>query len=65
MENYDTLAAAYAESGDFKEAIRIQKYNIEVFTKKNRTTELLKAQKKLEAYKQSKPWREIYPALKR
>ncbi len=63
-EIYDTLAAAYAEVGNFEAAIDIIKSNIKVFTKNNRVNDLHKAQKKLKSYEESKPWREIHHATK-
>lgn len=51
-----TLAAAYAESGDFDKAIEWSKKAIALGAEDDETAEQLK--KELESYKAKKPWRE-------
>jgi serine/threonine-protein kinase len=52
----DTMAAAHAECGDFKEAVKWQKKVIDLgFEDKE---ELAKAQKRLKLYEQGKPCRD-------
>lgn len=52
----DTLAAAYAESGDFKAAVEIQE-KVVAQAKASGTEELKKYMQRLEAYKNRRPWR--------
>jgi predicted Zn-dependent protease len=52
-----TLAAAYAESGDFDSAVKWASKGVEVSTKKN----LEEMKKELASYKAHKPWREALP----
>lgn len=52
-----TLAAAYAETGDFQEAVKWAEKAIEIGSKEH--GEELK--KELESYKAGKPWREAQP----
>ncbi len=54
----DTLAAAYAEVGDFKQAIKVQKKLIELEKKSGKTKELKEFEERLKTYKNNKPWRE-------
>lgn len=55
----DTLAAAYAETGKFDEAIRIQLEVIDILKKDARSASHLdRAVEHLESYKSHKPWRE-------
>ena len=49
-----TLAAAYAESGDFKQAVEQQKKAIELASEENRAAYL----SRLKLYKQGKPYRD-------
>ncbi len=61
LTNYESdactavLAAAYAESGDFEKAIEYQKKAIEIAAEDQAKKEY---EKRLEAYKAHKPWRE-------
>jgi len=50
----DTLAAAYAEAGDFANAVTIQKEAIEKLTNRN---ELADYKSRLSLYQQGKPYR--------
>ena len=52
-----TLAAAHAETGNFKEAIAAQEKAISLLKKSNDKEELVEQQKRLESYKLHKPWR--------
>jgi tetratricopeptide (TPR) repeat protein len=54
----DTLAAAYAEAGNFKEAIRIQEKFINTQKSKLESEDLNEAEKQLEYYKAHRPWRD-------
>jgi serine/threonine-protein kinase len=49
------LAAAYAEAGDFEDAIKYQKRAMEMAGAKNRRAEL---EKRLELYRNNKPFRD-------
>jgi Tfp pilus assembly protein PilF len=51
-----TLAAAYAETGDFETAIKWSKQAVELGTEDDQVDEQL--EKELESYRQKKPWRE-------
>jgi tetratricopeptide (TPR) repeat protein len=53
--NLGTLGAAYAECGDFKEAVKWQKKAIELGYED--VVELEKAQKRLKLYEEGKPYR--------
>jgi tetratricopeptide (TPR) repeat protein len=54
--NYiDTLAAAYAEAGDFKHAVKYQKQVLEMVKK---STDYLELQRRLALYEERKPYRE-------
>jgi len=56
---YDTAAAAYAEAGDFKEAISMQEKAIELLTSKGKEDKALDILKRhLNSYKNNLPWRE-------
>jgi tetratricopeptide (TPR) repeat protein len=55
----DTLAAAYAEFGDFSKAIEIQGNVISIVREKDSMENVREAEQRLENYKQSKPWREM------
>lgn len=52
------LAGAYAELGNFKEAIRIQKKAIALLEKNNKELVIESLSEQLEFYKSGKPWRE-------
>ena len=52
-----TLAAAYAESGDFQKAIQWSSKAVEIGDKDHDTS----LKKELESYKAGKPWRELQP----
>ncbi len=52
------LAAAYAEVGNFEEAIKAQERAISLLKINADTKELAKAREHLECYKAHKPWRE-------
>ncbi len=56
--HYDTLAAAYAESGQFNEAVKIQKRALLMQLTEGRTQTLEKYTERLRAYEDQKPWRE-------
>ena len=57
--NIDTLAAAYAEAGDFAEAIRWQKRAMEAIKLNPNYAEFVKeADKQMSLYQQHKPYRE-------
>lgn len=64
--NRDTLAAAYAEAGNFNEAISAQEKAIELLNKEGSPAEIDKNSKgcndRLEYYKARKPWRETKPS---
>ena len=51
------LAAAYAESGRFEDAITIQKGVIASLNKKGKTEDLAEYERQLKAYEAHKPWR--------
>ena len=54
----DTLAAAYAEAGDFKSAVEWQQKAIDLLTDENRAEYETDFKKRLELYKSGKPYRE-------
>ena len=56
----DTLAAAYAETGKFKEAVETQEAALDLLKKKGSASqeELAGYDERLQAYKNNKPWRE-------
>jgi regulator of sirC expression with transglutaminase-like and TPR domain len=54
----DTLAAAYAETGDFQKAVVIQEEAIALLQAEFSPEELFKYMQRLEQYKVKKPWRE-------
>ena len=53
----DTLAAAYAESGRFKDAITTQEKAIDLIKTEGKTKELVRCTDRLNSYKNHKPWR--------
>jgi len=59
FENLDTLAAAYAESGMFQEAIKTQNEAIEFSTKDPQAKDSMNdLRKHLKSYKNKMPWRD-------
>lgn len=56
--NLDTLAAAYAEAGNFKEAVRWQTKAVELAATKAFILEQEEAEARLALYKKGKPYRE-------
>ncbi len=59
----DTLAAAYAETGDFKTAIELLQKAINLVNE-NSKEPLKPLTEHLDSYKQNKPWRELKPIVK-
>lgn len=57
---FDTLAAAYAEAGDFDMAVKNQEKAIELLKEEGRSDNLDGFEKRLESYKRDIPWRDIY-----
>jgi hypothetical protein len=58
-EIYDTAAAAYAESGDFKEAIAMEEKAIDLLASKEIKKELMAIlENHLNSYKNGIPWRD-------
>ena len=58
FHNLDTLAAAYAEAGNFEKAIKAQERAISLLKINANTKELAEAKEHLGYYKAHKPWRE-------
>lgn len=56
--HYDTLAAAYAEAGQFKDAVKIQKRALLMQLTEGRTQALERYTERLRSYEANKPWRE-------
>lgn len=56
--HYDTLAAAYAEAGNFKDAVKIQKRALLMQLTEGRTQALERYTERLRFYEAKKPWRE-------
>ncbi|WP_028323575.1 SPOR domain-containing protein [Desulfatirhabdium butyrativorans] len=56
--HYDTLAAAYAEAGHFKDAVKIQKRALLMQLTEGRTQALERYTERLRSYEVKKPWRE-------
>ena len=54
----DTLAAAYAENGNFQEAIKTQEAAIAMLKHNADTRIVAEAREHLEFYKSHRPWRE-------
>ena len=54
----DTLAAAYAEAGEFGDATAIQIRVIALESKQGKTEDLAEYRERLESYRVNKPWRE-------
>ena len=55
--NLDTLAAAYAEAGKFEDAIKTQEKAIEFLIQSDDQKNIEGAKKRLQGYKNQKPWR--------
>ncbi len=53
-----TLAAAYAEAGDFDDAIKFQNKAIDLIIRKNNKENIVQFEERLSHYKNRKPWRE-------
>ena len=53
-----TLAAAYAEAGDFENAVKLQSRAIEVGSTAASVDQQARMQKRLELYRKKKPYRE-------
>jgi tetratricopeptide (TPR) repeat protein len=53
---FDTLAAAYAENGNFKSAVEYSEKALELATPRQRD----RFEKHLNAFRSGKPWREVY-----
>ncbi|MCP4681827.1 MAG: tetratricopeptide repeat protein [Desulfobacterales bacterium] len=53
----DTLAAAYAETGQFEDAVKTQQKAIDLLKKENKTEQLAPMLKRLDFYNARKPWR--------
>ena len=54
----DTLAAAYAESGDFEKAVEHENRAIELARGKANASAVSEYEKHLAVYKDDRPWRE-------
>ena len=54
----DTLAAAYAEAGNFEDAIKIQEQVIYQLKSQGKEEEMAEIKERLNYYKNNKPWRE-------
>ncbi len=61
----DTLAAAYAEAGRFPEAVATLDKAVELAAARGREEEALKLQKRLQAYRSGRPYREPQGAAHR
>lgn len=55
----DTLAAAYAEAGDFENAIKTQEKAIQLLKKEGKLDHLDGCERRLESYKRHIPWTEM------
>jgi tetratricopeptide (TPR) repeat protein len=53
---FDTLAAAYAEAGDFDMAVKSQEKAIQLFKEEGGSDHLDGYEKRLESYKRDIPW---------
>ena len=61
----DTLAAAYAETGNFDDAIRTQVKIIKELSEKGAPKEVIeKLENRLKMYQENQPWREEVQATK-
>ena len=54
----DTLAAAHAETGNYKEAVKQQKKAISLLKKQGAVNMVAELEKRLNTYKKNKPWRD-------
>jgi tetratricopeptide (TPR) repeat protein len=57
----DTLAAAYAETGNFEKAIITQKEAIALLKKENKTEKMSNYSARLKSYEAKKAWRDLEP----
>jgi tetratricopeptide (TPR) repeat protein len=57
----DTLAAAYAETGDFEKSITTQKEAIALLKKENKTGKMSNYNDRLKSYEAKKAWRDLKP----
>jgi len=56
-KHLDTLAAAYAEAGQYQEAVSTQKRAISLVEKEEKGKDLDELEKRLRYYQDGKPWR--------
>jgi len=62
VENAETLAMAYAEVGEFEQAVQVQKDTLAMARVLGRGDLLGRLEAELQAYEESQPWREPWPA---
>ncbi len=58
FEISDTLAAAYAEAGQFEDAVKTQEKAIDMLNEKDKTLYLIEFTERLNFYKARKPWQD-------